>query len=834
MGLLDFFREKRAPGVDSSDADIINGLLDRLIDEAIANKVVSYKLPPLAQLPSYTFIKSKSQEEQKKIVLQTFVKLGKVRKELEKIRDYTNRAFNARDVLKNLISIMIRGSIDFTDDDLLQMVNVVNDNLEKGNYFSGIPYTPLISKIEENIQKNGLNDKLISALRGLFIPHRDYAYNEHLKINERINYLLQGSPDIRPDSGDLFGKAIIAFLDTVQDATDKQHWQDLLKHCKEAEEKSAPSKKWIDEAGKLVELLGAKKFSETTTQWLKLGVGILQDIHRTQPTAVYLKDVNHSLLKGLIWCSGKVNDVGLQDALDEYGQWAYKKIPNRGAVSVKTGNACLYSFSILPFQDGISKLTKFRMKIKYPSIQKQIDKYINQVARANGYTRETIEDISVPSFGLDANGKLIQTFGNCTAEIEIKSVDEVNINWEKDGKKQSSVPAQVKTDFATELATLKKQVKEIQALLPVHRDRIEQFYLKNRSWKYVDWSANFIEHPLMALVAKNLIWHFTDGNQKTEGIFLDRKFVDADSKPIDWLTKDVTVQLWHPIGFEADYVLKWRNFLRTKEIVQPFKQAFREVYIVTDAELNTRSYSNRFAAHILRQHQFAALCKQRGWRYTLQGGWDSHNSPVLQIPEGDIAVEFYVDAAWNESMNDMGIYNYVTTDQVRFSRAQEPLNMDEVPAMVFTEVMRDVDLFVGVTSIGNDPSWQDSGNQQLNQYWRNYSFGDLSESAKMREEVLKNLVPRMKIADHCSFDGKYLIVNGKRRKYKIHLGSGNILMSPNDQYLCIVPGGRNAKDNKVFLPFEGDNLLSIILSKALLLADDDKITDPTILSQLNR
>lgn len=34
------------------------------------------------------------------------------------------------------------------------------------------------------------------------------------------------------------------------------------------------------------------------------------------------------------------------------------------------------------------------------------------------------------------------------------------------------------------------------------------------------------------------------------------------------------------------------------------------------------------------------------------------------------------------------------------------------------------------------------------------------------------------------------------------------------------------------MPFEGDNGLSIILSKAMLLADDDKITDRTITSQI--
>jgi hypothetical protein len=77
-------------------------------------------------------------------------------------------------------------------------------------------------------------------------------------------------------------------------------------------------------------------------------------------------------------------------------------------------------------------------------------------------------------------------------------------------------------------------------------------------------------------------------------------------------------------------------------------------------------------------------------------------------------------------------------------------------------------------------------------------------------------------------------VKGHRHVYKNHLGSGNILMEPNDQYLCIVPdrSGKTMGDSAVFLPFEGDAVLSIILSKAQLLMDDDKITDPTILRQL--
>ena len=115
--------------------------------------------------------------------------------------------------------------------------------------------------------------------------------------------------------------------------------------------------------------------------------------------------------------------------------------------------------------------------------------------------------------------------------------------------------------------------------------------------------------------------------------------------------------------------------------------------------------------------------------------------------------------------------------------------------------------------------------------WRSYSSRDLTQTGKVRKEVLQKIIPQLKIAERCSFDNRYLIVRGNIRTYKIHLGSGNILMSPNDQYLCIVP---RVRSGKVMLPFEGDTLLSIILSKALLLADDENIKDTSIVNLIGR
>ena len=73
---------------------------------------------------------------------------------------------------------------------------------------------------------------------------------------------------------------------------------------------------------------------------------------------------------------------------------------------------------------------------------------------------------------------------------------------------------------------------------------------------------------------------------------------------------------------EASDVLAWRQRLAHLGITQPFKQAHREIYVLTDAERETHTHSNRFAGHIVQQHLFRALCQARGWSAPAFGGWD--------------------------------------------------------------------------------------------------------------------------------------------------------------------------------------------------------------------
>ncbi len=696
----------------------------------------------------------------------------------------------------------------------------------------------LFNTICKRIEANGINEVSKNLLLLFQTPEdKDYFSVDEQKRNERISYLLRINGGMPVDKNDEWGEQVIFIMDTLQ-PIEKAAWVNLFNHCIEGGEGSSPAKSWLQKTEPFLNAVGKEVFAMRLSEWLAFTGVLLQALHKEGNSYMgarhnFLRDVNHNLLKNLIWCAGLVNDTALSSSLDNYASWAYKKKPGTGPLSAKTATACMVAFSMLSFKEAVTRLMKFRNRTTNNTMINSIDKIIAAVAQKHGYAKDLVEEIGVMDFGLNISGSKTMLFGNVSCIVQLDKANNVIANWYKEGKPLKTVPAAVKSEHATAYKELKKELTELAAQVQVQKARIEGYYLQKRQWTYPDWKENYCNHPLVGAVASKLIWCFTTNAQTTTGICEGDTIVSASGEVLQGFNDETTVSLWHPINAAVEEVIAWRGYLQANEIVQPFKQGFREVYLLTDAELRTSTYSNRFAAHVLRQHQFAALTKQRGWQYHLMGNWDSHNTPTVVIPDYKMTAQYYVNAEGADEETHNGIFLYVTTDQVRFYKEGQLQELIDVPRLVFSEIMRDVDLFVGVTSIGNDPAWADNAHATHNAYWHGYSFGDLSESAKMRSSVLQSLVPRLKIRDKCTFDGKFLKVKGSLRTYKIHMGSGNILMEPNDQYLCIVPAGRSPVSNgKIYLPFEGDNLLSIIVSKALLLADDETITDETIVRQI--
>ncbi len=643
--------------------------------------------------------------------------------------------------------------------------------------------------------------------------------------------------------GDVWSDRLLLDLSQLEEKS-KQSWQNLILHAGTAD-KSQPTAKWNKKAKELISEIVESSFLNFCLVWFPLvAEPRIKTIDFDPDDYFYitykdfiplmLHEKNCLLLKGLVWCCSNFEDSRLIPAIGLLAEACYKKIPQVGARSQSVGNACIYALSMMSGREAVTQLERLQTKIKYSQAKRLIQKAFETAAARQGITKEDLLELSVPKYGLDEKGILQQAFGSFTAEVKIQSSTKVTLQWFKpDGKPQKSLPAEVKNNCGSELKELKRNISEIESLLKIHRDRLENTYLEPRSWKYVDWKERFSTHPLLGYLTNRLVWEFSNESNNQTGIWHQNQVVNSQGKAISWINEEAKVKLWHPIFADPVLVSSWRDWLETQEIRQPFKQTYREIYPLTEAEQNTRTYSNRFAAHILRQHQMSQLMRQRGWEYNLQGGFDGANTPIFHLPQGELQAEFYVEPA-SEEFSDSNIYLYVASDRVCFYHRHIPIPLEEVPALVFSEVMRNVDLFVGVASIGNDPNWSDRGENghEYNTYWNDYAFGELAMSAQLRREVITRLLPKLKISDRCKIDDRFLIVEGKKRTYKIHFGSGNILMEPNNRYLCIVPDALKASQ-EVFLPFEGDGVLSIILSKAFLLADDDKIKDRSILSQIS-
>ncbi len=651
--------------------------------------------------------------------------------------------------------------------------------------------------------------------------------------------------------GEAWSDAALQDLAKLDDTTQKT-WLQFLEHANSNSAK--PSNAWENKSKEFLKQL--PDFSSTVSRWLTL-VGkershvLFENNQRFDPW-------NANILRGLVWALACTEATeGNARACAQLVEISLKKIPGFGPRNPKLATAGTFALGRMNTSFAVAQLARLKARVTFKTTRKEIEKALEDSAKQAGISKEDLEEISVPTFDLETNGIRTEQMGEQRAELRLENNNVQLLFFDAKGKQLKAPPSSLKKDFSDELKELKTAQKDIVGMLTAIKVRLEKLQLSQKTWSAKDWQERYAQHPLVGQIAQRLIWTI-DG---TPVAFHPTRGLEDIHGQAQVLKDTMRVALWHPIFFETNTVLAWREWLHAANIVQPWKQAHREIYVLTEAERRTNTYSNRFAAHIIKQHQFAQLASVRGWKNKLRLMVDDTYPPAtLELPEWNLRAEFWIEGIgdnYGTDTNETGTYLRLVTDQVRFypitapqnsahasgggyemwlhngTDPAQPIALEYVPALVLSEVLRDVDLFVGVCSVGNDPTWQDGGPEgRYREYWQSYSFGDLNATAVTRKEMLEILLPRLKIKDRVSLDGKFLRVRGDIRNYKIHLGSSNILMEPNDQYLCIVPNSNSGNNENLQLPFEGDRTLAVILSKAFLLAADTKITDVTITRQI--
>jgi hypothetical protein len=386
-----------------------------------------------------------------------------------------------------------------------------------------------------------------------------------------------------------------------------------------------------------------------------------------------------------------------------------------------------------------------------------------------------------------------------TVTLSINQLGEPEIKIIKGEKTLRSVPKILKKD--PQIVNLQKRKRELKRQISRIRLSLEQAMCRGDYFNRVELKELF-NHPVLTPMLRHLLFVGEDviGYPVEKGAAL--QYHDGEYLR---LGKMDTLRIAHSCDLYATQ--EWHHWQREcykGERVQPFKQIFRELYLLTEAEMTEKTISHRYSGHQVNPRQALALLGKRSW---------------VNYPEEGVRRTFHEEgiSAWLEFLQGFltpAEVEGLTLEGVWFSRRGEfkRLPLNEIPPRLFSEVMRDLDLVVSVAHRGGvDPEASAS-------------------TVEMRSSLIRETCSMLGI-DNVRTEGRYALIDGSLASYNVNLGSAVVHQQPGGA-VCIVPVHSQHR-GRLFLPFvDNDPKTAEILSKVLLLARDTQIKDPTILEQI--
>lgn len=398
------------------------------------------------------------------------------------------------------------------------------------------------------------------------------------------------------------------------------------------------------------------------------------------------------------------------------------------------------------------------------------------------------------------------TLDDTTIALVIGEDGKADITVSKAGKTLKSVPAKYRKD--KKLTELKAQKKVLVEQFRRSRQSLEAAMVRGDQFSPAELNE-LMAHPVIARHLEKLVFVHSISADKGEeivtGFYRAGELSDANGKNLS-LPETAALRIAHCTDLHVEQT--WTSYQRLcfeQQLVQPFKQIFRELYLPTADELAQKTISRRYAGHQVQPKQTVALLKTRGWRVDYDEGMQK-----VYHQQG-FSVRLYAMADWFSPADTES----PTLETVSFEklRGGEKLDFATINSRIFSEVMRDIDLVVSVAHVGGvDP--------------------EASQSSIEMRSVLLTESMRLFKQDNVTVSGNHALITGSLANYSVHLGSAVAHQKPGS-YLSILPVHSQHR-GRLFLPFmDDDPKTAELISKVLLLARDHQIQDPTVLRQIN-
>lgn len=386
--------------------------------------------------------------------------------------------------------------------------------------------------------------------------------------------------------------------------------------------------------------------------------------------------------------------------------------------------------------------------------------------------------------------------GDIKLRLEISDSGKTEIKCEKNGKALKSVPAKYKkNEIVVKLSETKKMLAEQYRRT---RDMFEDA-MESRTLFTFEELNMLCTNPVLKPIVSRLVYMC----REKLGFINGCKLVDFAGNEMK-LTKKSELKPAHPFDIYTEgHWHEYQKYVFENQIVQPFKQVFRELYVKTAEEASSLR-SLRYAGNQIQPQKTKACLKTRRWVCDIESGLQK-----IYYKENIIA-SIYALADWFSPAD----IEAPTLEWVEFSdrKTGKEISIGDVPDIIFSEVMRDVDLAVSVAHAGGvDPETSHS-------------------TVEMRKAIVEFSLPLFKL-HNVRLEGSHAFITGERADYSIHLGSGVVHLQGGPM-INILPVHSQHR-GRIFLPFiDDDPKTSQIISEIILFAEDAKIKDPFILDQI--
>ena len=383
--------------------------------------------------------------------------------------------------------------------------------------------------------------------------------------------------------------------------------------------------------------------------------------------------------------------------------------------------------------------------------------------------------------------------------IDVAEDGRASVVCAKDGKALKSIPAKLKKHAY--VAELKKTEKHLREQYRRAKKMLEEA-MEDGTPLFAYEIANIIENnPVIAPLLQTLVFEL----DTALGFYEDGVLAAPDGTRTA-VAADAELKIAHALDlYESGTWATYQKYLFEKGIKQPFKQVFRELYVKT-ADERGKETSLRYAGHQIQPAKTIALLKTRRWVI------DGTEGLQRVYYKANIIARIYALADWFSPAD----IEAPTLEWVDFfdRKTFKKLPIDDVPDLIFSEVMRDVDLAVSVAHVGGvDPEASHS-------------------TVEMRRAIAQFNLPLFKL-DNVRLAGAHAHIHGTLGDYTVHLGSG-IVQQKAGAMINVLPVHSQHR-GRLFLPFlDEDPKTAEILSKIVLFAEDGKIKDPFILEQISR